>query len=453
MLIPQLFHNLLQPVCRKAAHFHTATAGNRAGREIEVQFRSSSFGIFTVQLKEIVHLIQDHIIRVALLDAVVFPDSRVRLLGLQGIFFRQGFFCLDFVVLCLFLFGEIASLLDQASNPLGNFLPGEMHIRAAIFFVVQTFSVVAFIAFHCTGQGMGMTANAILVLEKIHLFLICMGFLEKGENPAFTAFKSAASGHGGVDLILGNKLLDRRYFRQLRGKGGARQRQISQVFPNFFGFMVVEAQQIPILLVGRPEGSIFFRKVLAKLRAFQLFGEPCRFLRETTPRIVGKDGQIPSYSGFLAEIVVQIPELFREEGAFIARSLSQLHIGGKLAVLQKLADTLSGTLPGNDLGGLVVTGSFAVGKMDSILGIPCSDAANPVAAMVQGFQGVCDLGGGLLLLKGRDNALSLAIGVAAQPQHMVDVSLGKRKSRGCLHILCFIYDSDLFCFGEEETQL
>ena len=42
--------------------------------------------------------------------------------------------------------------------------------------------------------------------------------------------------------------------------------------------------------------------------------------------------------------------------------------------------------------------------------------------MVQGFQGVCDLGGGLLLLKGRDNALSLAIGVAAQPQHMVDVS-------------------------------
>jgi len=453
MLIPQLFHNLLQPVCRKAAHFHTATAGDSAGREIEVQFRSSSFGVLTVQLKKIPHLVEDYIIRVALLDAVVFPHSRVRLLGLQGIFFRQGLFCLDFVILRLFLFCEIASLLDQVGNPFGDFLPGEMHIRAAVFFVVQTFSVVAFIAFHCTGQGMGVTANTILMFEKIHLFLIRMGFLEKGENSALTALKSAASGHGGVDLVLRDKLLDRRYFRQLRGKGGARQGQILQVLPNFFGFMVVEAQQIPILLVGRPEGSIFFRKVLAKLRAFQLFGEPCRFLRETAPRIVGKDGQIPSFSGFLAEIVVQIPELFREEGAFIARSLSQLHIGGKLAVLQKLADTLSGTLPGNDLGGLIVTGSFAVGKMDSILGIPCSDAANPVAAMIQIFQGVCDLGGGLLFLKGRDNALSLAIGVAAQPQHMVDVSLGKRKSRGCFHILCFIYDSDLFCFGEEETQL
>src|SRR5699024_5449326 len=127
------------------------------------------------------------------------------------------------------------------------------------------------------------------------------------------------------------------------------------------------------------------------------------------------------FSGFLAEIVIQFPESFGKEGAFIARSLSQLHIGGKLAVLQKLSDTLGGTLPGNDLGGLVVTGSFAVGKMDSILGIPCSDAANPVAAMVQIFQGVCDLNSGLLFFKGRDNALSLTIGVAAQPQHMVDV--------------------------------
>ena len=84
------------------------------------------------------------------------------------------------------------------------------------------------------------------------------------------------------------------------------------------------------------------------------FGEPCRFLRETAPRIVGKAGQIPGFSGFLAEIVIQFPESFRKEGAFIARCLSQLHIGGKLAVLQKLADTLGGTLPGNDLGGLVV---------------------------------------------------------------------------------------------------
>ena len=40
---------------------------------------------------------------------------------------------------------------------------------------------------------MGVTANTILMFEKIHLFLIRMGFLEKGENSALTALKSAAS--------------------------------------------------------------------------------------------------------------------------------------------------------------------------------------------------------------------------------------------------------------------
>ena len=100
-----------------------------------------------------------------------------------------------------------------------------------------------------------------------------MGVLEKGENSALTALKSAASGHGGVDLVLRDKLLDAKVLpstervKVVRGKD--RSCRFSQIS---FGCMVVEAQQIPILLVGRPEGSIFFRKVLAKLRAFQLFG-------------------------------------------------------------------------------------------------------------------------------------------------------------------------------------
>ena len=91
--------------------------------------------------------------------------------------------------------------------------------------------------------------------------------------------------------------------------------------------------------------------------------------------------------------------------------------------------------------------------MDAVLGIPCGDAADSVAAVIQIFQNVCEFGGGFLLFKGCNHTLPLAIRVAAQPQHMVDASLCKRKSRGCFHILCFVYDSDLFVFGEEETQL
>ena len=453
MLIPQLFHNLFQPVCRKAAHFHTATAGDSTGSKVEAQLRSGGFGILAVQLKEIAHLIQNHIIRVTLLDPVVFPYLRCRLLGLQSIFLGQRFFCLDFVILRLFLLGEIAALLNQIGNPLGGFLPCEMRIRATILFVVQTFSIVIFPAAPSAGQGVGVAASTVLTLEKSHLFLIRMGILEKGKNPAFTTFKSAASGHGGVDLVLGDKLLDRRYFRQLRGKGSAGQGQVLQVFQNLSRFVVVETQQIPILLVCRPERGVFFRKGLAELRAVQLLGKPCGFFREPGPLNTGQTGQIPGFSGFIAEIVVQMPKFFRKEGAFIACRFGQLHIGGKISVLQKLADTLGGALPGNDLGGLVVTGCFAVGKMDAVLGIPCGDAADPVTAVIESFQYLGNLSGGFLLFKGCNHALSLAVCIAAQTQHMVNIRLGKRKSRGCFHILCFIYDSDLFVFGEEETQL
>ena len=88
--------------------------------------------------------------------------------------------------------------------------------------------------------------------------------------------------------------------------------------------------------------------------------------------------------------------------------------------------------------------------MDTILGIPCAHTAKAIAAVVQRFQYLSNLSGGFLLFKGRNHTLSLAICVAAQPQHMVNFRLGKRKSRGCMrYILCFIYGLDLFRFGEE----
>ena len=298
-----------------------------------------------------------------------------------------------------------------------------------------------------------MAADTVLILEKIHLFLIRMGILEKGKNTALAALKATASGHGCVDLVLCDELLGRRYFRQLRGKGGAGQGQVFQVFPNLPRLVVVKAQQLPILLVCCPECGVFFRKGLAELRAVQLLGKPCGFFREPGSMYARQAGKIPGFSGFLTEIVIQMPKFFRKERAFIASSFGQLHIGGKLALLQKLADTLGGALPGNDLGGLVITGRLPVGKMDAVLGIPCGDAADPVAAVIERFQYLGNFGGGFLLFKGRNHTLPLSVRVAAQPQHMVNIRLGKRKSRGCFHILCFVYDSDLFVFGEEETQL
>jgi len=147
-----------------------------------------------------------------------------------------------------------------------------------------------------------------------------------------------------------------------------------------------------------------------------------------------------------------MPKFFCKKGAFIVRRFSQFHIGGKLAVFQKLPDTLCGALPGNDLGRPVIANRLPVGKMDTVLGIPCTHAAKTVAAVIQLFQCLGNLSGGFLLFKGGNNTLSLAVCVAAQTQHMVDVLLGKRKSRGCMrYILCFIYGLDLFRFGKEQV--
>ena len=83
-----------------------------------------------------------------------------------------------------------------------------MNIRAVLLFIVQSFPIVIFAAVCCAGQGMRASANAILVFEESHFFLIRMVFHEERIDTAFSSGETASAGHGGVDLILGNEVLD-----------------------------------------------------------------------------------------------------------------------------------------------------------------------------------------------------------------------------------------------------
>ena len=299
---------------------------------------------------------------------------------------------------------------------------------------------------------MRASANAILVFKESHFFLIRMVFHEERIDTAFSSGKTAAAGHGGVDLILCNEMLDGWHLGKVRRKSPAGQVKVFQVLPDFPWPMVMKAQQVTVLLIGSPEGSVFFLEGLAESRVTQLLGKPCSFFWEPGSLNTGQTGQIPGISGFIAEIVVQMPKFFCKEGAFIACRFCKLHIGGKLATFQKFPDALCGALPGNDLGRPVITDRLPVGKMDTILGIPCAHTAKAVAAVVQRFQYLGNLSGGFLLFKGCNHTLPLAVCIAAQTQHMVNIILGKRKSRGCMrYILCFIYGLDLFRFGEEQV--
>jgi len=132
----------------------------------------------------------------------------LRLLGLDSIFFCQFLFSLDFVILRLFLFGKIAAFLNKRGNALGNLFPVQVNIRAALLFIMQPFPVMIFTAVCCAGQCMRASANAILVFEESHFFLVRVVFHEEGIDTAFSSGKTAAAGYGGVNLILGNEALN-----------------------------------------------------------------------------------------------------------------------------------------------------------------------------------------------------------------------------------------------------
>ena len=213
---PELFQVLIQPVCRKPAHFHTATDRDSTGDQLQPQLRRGFSGILAIQLKEVAHLIQDQIIRVAFLDAVVFPYSGVRLRGLWGIFFSLDLFRLDSVILCLLLLSQIKALPDQSGDSSGDFFPSKMHLRATPFLIPHPLSAMRFVASIRIGQRVRTSARTVLLLEKIHLFLVGVGLLKKGKDASLAAGHEAAFRQICVDFIFGDELPDRRNFRHFR---------------------------------------------------------------------------------------------------------------------------------------------------------------------------------------------------------------------------------------------
>ncbi len=204
----------------------------------------------------------------------------LRLLGLNGIFFGLFLFRLDLVILCLFLFGKIAAFLDKRGNSLGNLFPVQVNIRAVLLFIVQSFSVVIFAAVCCAGQCMRATANAILVFEESHFFLVRVVFHEERIDTAFSSGETAATSHGGVDFILGNEVLNGWHLGKVRRKSPAWQVKVLQVLPDLPRSVIVKTQQVTILLIGSPEGSVFFLEGLAESWVTQLLRQAAGLLWE-----------------------------------------------------------------------------------------------------------------------------------------------------------------------------
>ena len=128
---------------------------------------------------------------------------------------------------------------------------------------------------------MRASANAILVFKESHFFLIRMVFHEERINTAFSSGKTAAAGHGGVDFILGNEMLDGWHLGKVRRKSPAGQVKVLQVLPDLPRSMIVKTQQVTVLLIGSPEGSVFFLEGLAESRFTQLLRQTAGLLWES----------------------------------------------------------------------------------------------------------------------------------------------------------------------------
>ena len=152
----------------------------------------------------------------AFLDAVVFPYSGVRLRGLWGIFFSLDLFRLDSVILRLLLLSQIKPPPDQSGDSSGDFFPGKMHLRATPFLIPYPLSAMRFVASIRIGQRVRTSARTVLLLEKIHLFPVGVGLLEKGKDASLAAGHEAAFRQICVDFIFGDELPDRRNFRHFR---------------------------------------------------------------------------------------------------------------------------------------------------------------------------------------------------------------------------------------------
>ena len=101
---------------------------------------------------------------------------------------------------------------------------------------------------------------------------------EERIDTTFSSGETAATGHSGVDLILCNEVLNGWHLGKIRSKGSAWQVKILQVLPDLPWSMVMKAQQVTVLLIGSPEGGVFFLECLAESRVTQLLRQAAGLL-------------------------------------------------------------------------------------------------------------------------------------------------------------------------------
>ena len=218
-----------------------------------------------------------------------------------------------------------------------------------------------------------------------------MRLLIEAVNPLRPALKVASASKGLVDLVLRDKGHDGGQFCQGGAEGLAGQVQLLQAVQHTTKIVVVKAHDRAIFLIGSEKCPVFGQQSFSEVRVCQKVGKAGLIFRKVQPFCsVGQAGKEIIRVIFPVQVTVQINKTFRQKAALIPICLQQLHVAGKLTGLQQLSDALGRTLPGDDLGIGLVSGPISMGKVDTVLVIPCGHRAvlcgDAVAAMIEGLE-------------------------------------------------------------------
>ena len=184
VFVPQVFHILLQTVCRDAAHGYASRIRDVPGSQIQIKQLRRMSCVIAVHLKEIAHLVQHHIIGVRFLYGVILVPACVSLSILP----------LKRIILRLFLRRQEAVFTDQFGDALGDIRPVHLHIRAILFFQDNAFSAVILAAVRRAGYRVRPAANAVFSFQKVLLLLGAVFFSEIGVDAPLSALNTASAG-------------------------------------------------------------------------------------------------------------------------------------------------------------------------------------------------------------------------------------------------------------------
>jgi len=305
---------------------------------------------------------------------------------------------------------------------------------------------------------MGTATGSVFVFQEVCLFFLGVRFQKVFINTSLAALKAASAGKLCIDFIIGDEIANNRHIHHVCLILSARKFQIFQLRHDTVELMEVESHHTMVLFVNIQELCELLRQNRTELRVCKLFRQLCCFIRKTAELISMENIQVIAFTTFLAQITVEIPKRYSKLITLVLGSFGKFYIGSEFALLQKLSDTLDSFRPRNDLGSLGVSCRTSHCQMNTIFGIPRRNAApillDTIAAVVSFFQKLSQFINKFLFHKLSSDCHTAVGAVAAQHQEMVNFFLGKRKSRE-LSALCFIYQFDLFIFGEEkvETQL